>query len=1060
MDDTDYPVPVVFFCRTLGSLVAACGLPHTALTGPLGRGDSAVSQLLNGRLRRPPQWETVARVLECCRAHRAGRPPLHHTFDPAFWRQLHHQMVTLTERERERPAPRRRRASAPAFRPVEAVPEDFAEAVDVLVGGRPGLEGIAEELLAPLRLGGAAPVGTEHLLRGFAARVRAHHGTTRTALLCAADRVILVTAFCEAVATSGLHHGLEPAATYADFDGDVVTELTRFPLGSTRVRAPADIREDVLRAYSSAADLVYGAVDPPYDKTADLVRRAWRRYEALLSDAVHECPELRLTSAPDDPPEALDPAPRPVPRGLSELAAKLDEFAGQTPPAHRLLREPLAVAEDAGPVPPSLRDGYLDPAYRLAGEGARPGDLARESWWRTRPPRDDLAGFLAAHFLTDDAGRAPLLVLGHPGAGKSLLTRLLTARLPPTEFTCLRVELRHAPAGGGLAAHLAAELQRTAPARSSATEALPRVLLLDGLDELLQALAGRPEPDEGRRLLAEVEEFQSAETLAGRPTLVVVTSRTLAAARMLSPRRGTVIHLEPFDDARIREWVAAWNARNRRWFAAREVQPLAAELLRSYGELACQPLLLLMLALYDASDNALRAAAGAGFGRLELYERLLTAFIRRQLAKQGGPLPEAEHVAAVEEEFLRLSVLALGMFRRHRRSLTAREAIADLGAYPGPETGTGAPGGSPGAPDAPTGAAPAPVPGGPLLFGRFFFVRAARPEGAGEEDQSYEFLHATFGEFLLARLLATELRALAGRGEDTRLRPLLAHVPLGDHPEVLAAVAELVRPADPAALAHHLGAHLRASLAGVPGRLQPPRRVATYTANLALLAVRLRPGITASALLGTADPVGRWRACARLWQACLTETSWAALSRHIHPAPHPRSPDLRLGGPPDAVPSPWELPARSRPEARPLRDQLADLARDARVRHEPALARALHALAPLAERLPALFETEGGQDPRHSAAHAVVSLLTDRPVPYEEIPPLLQPLPPEQLAPALDTFVRHFAAAAPALPPDTVTAVLSQLARGRFAQATTPAHRALLAATGNPLPPRPRPSEA
>ncbi|MDT0413498.1 hypothetical protein RM698_31245 [Streptomyces sp. DSM 41979] len=326
MDDTDYPVPVVFFCRTLGSLVAACGLPHTALTGPLGRGDSAVSQLLNGRLRRPPRWETVARVLECCHAHRAGRPPLHHTFDPAFWRQLHHQMVTLTEREG--PLPRPRRGSTPAFRPAEAVPEDFAEAVDVLVGGRPGLEGIAEELLAPLRLGGAAPVGTEHLLRGFAARVRAHHGTTRTALLCAADRVILVTAFCEAVGTSGLHHGAEFASTHADFDGDVVTELSRVTLGSTRVRAPADIREDILRAYSFAADLVYGAVDPPYDETADLVRRAWHRYEALLSDALHECPELRLTSATEDPPEALDPAPRPVPRGLSELASLLGSVCG------------------------------------------------------------------------------------------------------------------------------------------------------------------------------------------------------------------------------------------------------------------------------------------------------------------------------------------------------------------------------------------------------------------------------------------------------------------------------------------------------------------------------------------------------------------------------------------------------------------------------------------------------------------------------------------------------------------------------------------------------------
>nr|WP_239096220.1 AAA family ATPase [Streptomyces sp. SID11385] len=940
-------------------------------------------------------------------------------------------MVTLTEREP--PVPRPRRASAPAFRPVEAVPEDFAEAVDVLVGGRPGLDGIAEELLAPLRLGGAAPVGTEHLLRGFAARVRAHHGTTRTALLCAADLVILVTAFCEAVGTSGLHHGAEFATTHADFDGDVVTELIRVPLGSLRVRAPADIREDILRAYSFAADLVYGGVDPPYDETADLVRRAWHRYEALLSDAVYECPELRLTSATEDPPEALDPAPRPVPRALSEFASLYEEFTGLPAPAHRLLREPLAAAEDAGPVPPSLRDGYLAPAYRLAGEGALPGDLARESWWRTRPPRDDLDAFLAAHFLTDYASRAPLLVLGHPGSGKSLLTRLLAARLPATEFTCLRLELRHAPVGSALAPHLAAELHRTAPpAPATGGDLPPCVLLLDGLDELLQAGADRPEAADGRQLMVEIEEFQNAETLAGRPTLAVVTSRTLAGARMFSPRRGTVIHLEPFDDARIREWVAAWNARNRRWFAANEVQPLETDLLIPYGELACQPLLLLMLALYDASDNALRAAAGAGFGRLGLYERLLTAFIRRQLAKQGGPRPEDDEEAAVEREFLRLSVLALGMFRRRLQSLTAREATADLRTHPALSAHPA------------LDAQPAPAVPGPVLFGRFFFVRTSRREGAGEEDQSYEFLHATFGEFLVARLLATELRALAAGGDDTRLRPLLDHVPLGDHPEVLAAVTELARPAEPAALADLLGVHLRASLDGDPGRLQPPQQVATYTANLVLLAVRLRPGVTASALLGTSDPVARWRACARLWHACLTETSWAALSRHVRPVPHPREADLLLDQPPDTAPPAWELPARARRATRPLGDQLADLARDARLRLEPALARALHALAPLVDRLPALFESEGGEAPRHSAAHAVISLLTDRPVPYEEIPPLLQPLPPEQLGPALDAFVRHFAAAAPTLPPRTVTIVLSHLTTGRFRQATTPAHRALL----------------
>ena len=52
------------------------------------------------------------------------------------------------------------------------------------------------------------------------------------------------------------------------------------------------------------------------------------------------------------------------------------------------------------------------------------------------------------------------------------------------------------------------------------------------------------------------------------------------------------------------------------------MRPLPPDVALSYPELAEQPLLLLMLALYDADANALQRRS-AELGRTELYGRLL-----------------------------------------------------------------------------------------------------------------------------------------------------------------------------------------------------------------------------------------------------------------------------------------------------------------------------------------------------------------------------------------------------------------------------------------------------
>lgn len=150
----------------------------------------------------------------------------------------------------------------------------------VLIGERTGFYRLAAELLEPLKLHGAVVTDLNAVLEGFADRVRASCGTTRTALLRAADLVILVTAFCETVAAFGIRYTTELGHEQADLTSDVVAELERVTLGSQRVRHPADLRAEIAAAYAYAADTVCDESGVGGQQPDKLAHRAWRRYEA------------------------------------------------------------------------------------------------------------------------------------------------------------------------------------------------------------------------------------------------------------------------------------------------------------------------------------------------------------------------------------------------------------------------------------------------------------------------------------------------------------------------------------------------------------------------------------------------------------------------------------------------------------------------------------------------------------------------------------------------------------------------------------------------------------
>ena len=67
-----------------------------------------------------------------------------------------------------------------------------------------------------------------------------------------------------------------------------------------------------------------------------------------------------------------------------------------------------------------------------------------------------------------------------------------------------------------------------------------------------------------------------------------------------------------------------------------------------------------------------------------MYERLLTSFAEREIRKSGADLPDGQFENAVEQELLRLSVVAFAMFSRGRQWVSDAELDADLPALLGP----------------------------------------------------------------------------------------------------------------------------------------------------------------------------------------------------------------------------------------------------------------------------------------------------------------------------------------------------------------------------------------
>ncbi|TYB70961.1 AAA family ATPase [Nonomuraea sp. PA05] len=670
-------------------------------------------------------------------------------------------------------------------------------------------------------------------------------------------------------ATRGFHDNLGAVAGWLEPLGTRTLRFLRLtgtgPLPETRA-----VLDKALERYRTRY-LGLAAAVPEFFVWASLDEHAATRH--TVTNARAELREAFRTQG-----SALARIERLLSLDLSRRETSERDVAGVVANANRgELSEPVVPMDarhDAALAVPTVEQIYVGPHCRFAAyvrDGSRP---ASEEWWQEQRFSRHLDLLLTAHLTSPAAFERPLLLLGHPGAGKSLLTKVLAARLPSASYTVVRVPLRRVNADDSVLDQIQAALDLATNRRAQwwevarASPRAVRVVLLDGLDELLQAASGGRDR---RGYLQEIIGFQQKEARQGMPVAVIVTSRTVVADRVLITDGTPIVKLEDFDDGQIAQWLDRWNRVNEAAAAAGRVRRLTLTSVSDrpdLAELVKQPLLLLMLALYAADPAA--SPIETVMSTSALYRLLLDEFARREAGKSPVPLSEKAVAAAAESHLWRLTVAAFAMVNRGRQDITDAELGADLIALEERQS-----------------EAPDVAEIGRDLVGRFFFVHRAEARTGNEDSvrRCYEFLHATFGEYLVAAHVVDTLRALAatpalpGRAvDDGFLYALLSHQPFSDRPQILTFAAELFdelpEPSrkQVAALLEKLVSSVRqrpdtgrhASYRPTP--LDRVRHLAAYSLNLVLLRVRMAPMLVAEVF---GEDLRAWRSTVTLWSTGL-----------------------------------------------------------------------------------------------------------------------------------------------------------------------------------------------
>lgn len=698
-------------------------------------------------------------------------------------------------------------------------------------------------------------------------------------------------------------------------------ELTHEWLYNTYVPAPSaargfheNVKNDLTLWYKEFAEVMARfvgglAVEANLPTSKAFRLRVVKRYESLYVNLAAEVPEFSIWLALNEHAvtrkqigvqhEKVSAALEVHGNALAQVEALLRVLCGipgELGPRRTglnaanegMLDEPIVKPErDQAPgnvTFPPIRRIFITPNYRIASavQECRPSD---ENWWeRNADRRTDLEKMLATYLSSIEAVSLPMLLLGHPGAGKSLLMKALAAQLPVEDYTVVRVPLRAVTAGAPIVEQIE---QALGIATNGRVEWKPltdegintvRLVLLDGLDELLQATS----VDRSSYLL-DIVDFQRRELEQGFPVVVIVTSRTVVADRVEVPNGATIVKLEEFDKIQIGQWLRTWRTTNSAAIAAGTMGELTLEEAQHQISLARQPLLLLVLALY-AADLA-SPSLDAGLSKAALYEQIFHFFARREVLKdQSHGLDDHGVEIAILDQIHRLAVAGLAMFNRGVQYVREPDLRADLVAL--------------------TKQQDLNHHAGRRLLGEFFFVHTPEAQVLGQE-RAYEFLHATFGEYLVARHVFSELVDASGAAygdrrsrevDDVTLFALLSHQSWASRPSLLEFAQEMfiILPDEQKegvirALTELLASYKRRRRAATFDDYRPMsvdflRQLAAYSANLvSMLAGFSSSGFRTCEIFGCSyeDAEYRWQELVLLWRSVLGRTGWYSLASSL-----------------------------------------------------------------------------------------------------------------------------------------------------------------------------------
>lgn len=399
---------------------------------------------------------------------------------------------------------------------------------------------------------------------------------------------------------------------------------------------------------------------------------------------------------------------------------------------------------------PKIVDAFIPQSYKCLSYQRNDIKLEDRTIWEKTPVRHDLDKFFIEYLYSLDSINYPLIILGQPGSGKSLLTKVLSAQLMSNAYTVIRIPLREVNAEDGIDILVEDQIKKITN-RSLSTQGYggfatqfkdrPLIIILDGYDELLQAKG-----NVFSGYLEKIRTFQQDQKSMGRAVRIIITSRITLIDKARIPIKSTILRLLEFNSHQRQKWIDIWNENNADYFQCNKIKsfslpPEEKNKKNSIIELAEQPLLLLMLALYDSESNELKKTSN--IKRTELYDNLLRRFVRRErrryiLEFENKCSEEQEEI--IDKEMNRLGVVAIGMYNRQEVVIRSRQLEDDLDLFNARRNDDNL--------------ALHTLKESESVLGSFFFIHKSTAKDldahSDNSESAYEFLHNTFGEFLAA----------------------------------------------------------------------------------------------------------------------------------------------------------------------------------------------------------------------------------------------------------------------------------------------------------------------